>query len=148
MLVEQRPHHEMIREALVSESDRLNRPFVLTEIDAVTTQHPLAQHESEEGLRPSRVHRGECICECLSRLIGEVVAAGTPLATIGEVGRRWVRVYLPARLLAGLPAGTPAQVTVARAERGDRDAAGAPVEGRLGAVSSKAEFTPRAALTE
>jgi len=79
---------------------------------------------------------------------GEVVAAGTPLVTIGEVGRRWVRVYLPARLLAGLPAGTTAQVTVARAERGNRDAAGAPVEGRLGAVSSKAEFTPRAALTE
>jgi multidrug resistance efflux pump len=79
---------------------------------------------------------------------GEVVAAGTPLVTLGATGRRWVRVYLPARLLAGLPAGAAATVTVARAERGDRDAPAARVEGRLGAVSSKAEFTPRAALTE
>ena len=79
---------------------------------------------------------------------GEVVPAGTPLVTIGEVGRRWVRVYLPASLLARLPAGAGATVTVARAKGGERDTANARVEGRLGAVSSKAEFTPRAALTE
>ncbi len=79
---------------------------------------------------------------------GEVVPSGTPLVTIGEVARRWVRVYLPARLLARLPAGSAATVTVALAERGDRDSVSPPVEGRLGAVSSKAEFTPRAALTE
>jgi HlyD family secretion protein len=79
---------------------------------------------------------------------GEVVGAGTPLVTLGEVGRRWVRVYLPARLLAALPAGAPAEVTVASGERGRSDTALPPVPGRLGAVSSKAEFTPRAALTE
>lgn len=79
---------------------------------------------------------------------GEVVAAGTPLVTLGETARRWVRVYLPARVLASLAAGAAATVTVARGERGDRDAGPPPIEGRLGAVSSKAEFTPRAALTE
>lgn len=77
---------------------------------------------------------------------GEVVAAGTPLATIGNTGRRWVRVYLPASLLAALPAGSPASVSVA--ERPGATPTMAPVEGRLGAVSSKAEYTPRAALTE
>ena len=79
---------------------------------------------------------------------GEVVASGTPLLTVGVTGRRWVRVYLPARLLANLPAGSSASVRVARAERGDKDPAGPPTEGKLGAVSAKAEFTPRAALTD
>jgi HlyD family secretion protein len=73
---------------------------------------------------------------------GEVVAAGTPIVTVGIVGRRWVRVYLPARLIATLPEGAPATVLVAG------DAGSAPVHGKLGAVNPKAEFTPRAALTE
>jgi membrane fusion protein YbhG len=77
---------------------------------------------------------------------GEVVPSGTPLVTIGETAKRWVRVYLPASLLAALPAGSPAEVSVAAADR--RKDAPPPVPGRLGAVSSKAEYTPRAALTE
>ena len=52
-----------------------------------------------------------------------------------------MRVYLPARLLAGLPAGAAAIVSATGRP-------GSGVQGRLGAVSSKAEFTPRAALTE
>lgn len=76
---------------------------------------------------------------------GEVVAAGTPLATIGAVGRPWVRVYLPARLLATLPAGSAAEIRLAAAP--DTPAGGA-LPGRLGAVRPTAEFTPRAALTE
>lgn len=72
---------------------------------------------------------------------GEVVAAGTPLATIGDVANRWVRVYLPAKLLAVLPAGAPAEVAVPSGGI-------PPLRGRLGAVNPKAEFTPRAALTE
>jgi HlyD family secretion protein len=80
---------------------------------------------------------------------GEVVSAGTPLVTIGDVGHRWARVYLPAKLLARLPAGAPATVTVAgTAESPSRRAAEPPISGHLGAVNPKAEFTPRAALTE
>jgi HlyD family secretion protein len=77
---------------------------------------------------------------------GEVVPSGTPLATIGETSKRWVRVYLPASLLASLPAGSRAEVSPA--ETGRQKVTQPPVEGRLGAVSSKAEYTPRAALTE
>ena len=73
---------------------------------------------------------------------GEVIAAGTPVVTVGIVGRRWVRVFLPSRLVGRLPAGTPVSVMLA----GDGDTA--PVAGRIGAVNPMAEFTPRAALTE
>lgn len=74
---------------------------------------------------------------------GEVIAAGTPVVTIGEVARRWVRVYLPARLLQSLPDGAPARVQVA----GAADTTGT-TRGKLGAVRARAEFTPRSALTE
>lgn len=73
---------------------------------------------------------------------GEVVAAGTPLVTIGVVARPWVRVYLPAQLLVGLPRGSRAVVIPAGG------AASSGIPGRLGAVNARAEFTPRAALTE
>jgi HlyD family secretion protein len=74
---------------------------------------------------------------------GEVIAAGTPVATVGEVATRWVRVYLPAKLLRQLPEGSPARVQVA----GVTDS-GATTRGTLGAVRARAEFTPRSALTE
>jgi HlyD family secretion protein len=77
---------------------------------------------------------------------GEVVPAGTPLLTIGEVSSRWVRVYLPASLVARLPIGTEAAITVTEPP-GSR-VAEPPVQGRLQAVNPRAEFTPRAALTE
>ena len=73
---------------------------------------------------------------------GEVVAAGTSLLTVGETGRPWVRVYLPARLLAGLPLGSKASIVSAG---GDKDSG---VQGKLSAVNARAEYTPRAALTE
>ena len=73
---------------------------------------------------------------------GEVVAAGTPLVTIGVVSRRWVRVYLPAALIATLPAGTPATIRLPAATGKQQ------WTGTLGAINPRAEFTPRAALTE
>jgi HlyD family secretion protein len=77
---------------------------------------------------------------------GEVVAAGTPLLTIGVVARPWVRVYLPAHLISRLPARAPAEVVMTRAGAGE--AAGPPLAARLASVRPNAEFTPRAALTE
>jgi len=73
---------------------------------------------------------------------GEVIAAGTPVVTVGIVGRRWVRVFLPANLLGSLPTGTPVSVILA----GNGEST--PVHAHIGAVNPQAEFTPRAALTE
>jgi HlyD family secretion protein len=77
---------------------------------------------------------------------GEVVAAGTPIATIGDAAHRWARVYLPAALVATLPANAAAEITVAASP--NRPIAQSPVAGHLLSVNAKAEFTPRAALTE
>jgi HlyD family secretion protein len=74
---------------------------------------------------------------------GEVIAAGTPVVTVGEVASRWVRVYLPARLLSTLREGSAADVQVA----GTSDSSGT-TAGTLGAVRARAEYTPRSALTE
>lgn len=109
---------------------------------------------AEALLRGARADLGElAVVAAVSGVVlgrhadpGEVVAAGTPLVTVGETQRRWVRVYLPAKLLATLPQGAAAAVTPA--QHPDGPATGAPVTGHLLSVSGKAEFTPRAALTE
>lgn len=72
---------------------------------------------------------------------GEVLPAGVPAATIGETARPWVRIYLPARVLAGVQPGTSARITVP----GNDARAWA---GRVTAISDRAEFTPRVALSE
>ncbi len=72
---------------------------------------------------------------------GEVVAAGTPVVTIGQPRRPWVRVYVAERVLPRLRVG---QTVTARLD-GVEDR-GFP--GRIVAIADRAEFTPRVALTE
>ena len=72
---------------------------------------------------------------------GEVIAGGTPIVTIGRTEAPWVRVYLTARALARLPPTAEAQIRLA-------GEAGPVFPGTLAAINSKAEFTPRVALTE
>jgi HlyD family secretion protein len=72
---------------------------------------------------------------------GERLAAGQSALTVGETAEPWVRVYLPTRSLPTIREGQPA---VARLD-GFPDH---PIPGRVVAISPKAEFTPRVALTE
>ncbi|HEU4699182.1 MAG TPA: HlyD family efflux transporter periplasmic adaptor subunit [Gemmatimonadales bacterium] len=72
---------------------------------------------------------------------GEVLAAGVPVLALGETARPWVRVYLPARALDRVRPGQPVRVTL-------DGSAGPALAGRVEAVSPRAEFTPRVALTE
>jgi len=72
---------------------------------------------------------------------GEVLAAGTPVVSLGLVRHPWVRAYVDERVIGRLKVGAPAQVRV--------DAyPGREFAGRITAISPQAEFTPRVALTE
>lgn len=72
---------------------------------------------------------------------GEILTTGQSAVTLGEVQRPWVRVYVNSR---DLPS-----ISVGRTARGVLD--GMPnriFNGRVVAINTKAEFTPRVALTE
>ncbi len=72
---------------------------------------------------------------------GEFLAPGSPAVTLGETARAYVRVYVPARRIAELAVGDTASVVV--------DGTGQAVGwARIVAINTKAEFTPRVALTE
>ncbi len=71
---------------------------------------------------------------------GEVMSAGQSAVTIGQPARPWARIYVSQFVLPRLRAG---DTLWARLD-GDTTA----FAGRISAIASKAEFTPRVALTE
>jgi HlyD family secretion protein len=70
---------------------------------------------------------------------GEALAPNVPVVTIGETSRPYVRIYVAQSVAAMLSVGQSATV-----QTGD----GRSLVGRVAAISPKAEFTPRVALTE
>ena len=72
---------------------------------------------------------------------GEVIAAGVPVVSIGLVHEPWVRAYVGERFVARLKTGQEVRIRV----DGYPDTAFA---GTITEISPRAEFTPRAALTE
>lgn len=72
---------------------------------------------------------------------GEVVGPGTPILTLGDPDQLWVRTYLSTAEVARIRLGANAEVRVLGWE--DRVFPGRVVE-----IATRAEFTPRAALTE
>jgi len=73
--------------------------------------------------------------------LGELVGAGLPVVTLGNPDSLWVRVYVPAPLVSRIRRGSEAQVHLGGGDKRK-------FEGRVGEIATKAEFTPRAALTE
>jgi HlyD family secretion protein len=72
---------------------------------------------------------------------GEALTAGTPILSIGLVHRPWIRAYVGERYVGRVTVGQGATVRV--------DAyPGRAFPGRIVAIASQAEFTPRVALTE
>ena len=72
---------------------------------------------------------------------GEAIATGAPIVSIGLVRQPWVRAYVAEPYIARLTVGTAARIHV----DGYPDTAFA---GRVSEIAHRAEFTPRAALTE
>jgi HlyD family secretion protein len=73
--------------------------------------------------------------------VDEVVAAGTPVISVGESASPWVRVYVSPDNAARLTVGQPAVAML-------DDLPDRAFPGRVASVATKAEFTPRVALTE
>jgi HlyD family secretion protein len=72
---------------------------------------------------------------------GEILQAGEPLLTLGDLSHPWARVYVAPTVARRLRLGGRAT--------GLLDGVHGPgVPGRIAAISDRAEFTPRVALTE
>jgi HlyD family secretion protein len=72
---------------------------------------------------------------------GEVIAAGVPVVSIGLVHSPWIRAYVGERYVARLKTGQSVRIRV----DGYPDTVFA---GQISEIAPRAEFTPRAALTE
>lgn len=74
-------------------------------------------------------------------LPGEIAQPGVPVVTLGNPDSLWMRVYIAAPRLGQVKLGAPVEVT-------SPGAPGQRFAGRVVEIASRAEFTPRAALTE
>ncbi len=72
---------------------------------------------------------------------GEVVQAGTPVFTIGDLDNPWIKVYVPETKKGLVKYGQKAEVTV-------DSYPGKVYEGTVGYISSEAEFTPKTVQTQ
>jgi len=72
---------------------------------------------------------------------GEMIAAGVPVVSIGLVRTPWIRAYVGERFVARLKTGMAVQVHVDGYPK-------TPFGGHVTEIAPRAEFTPRAALTE
>lgn len=72
--------------------------------------------------------------------LGELVPAGRPIVTLANETKPWVRVYVGQEIFARITTGMYATATL--------DVDGPPIGARVVAMSDRAEFTPRVALTE
>ena len=71
---------------------------------------------------------------------GEIVAPGAPVATVADVARPFIEVFVPQDDLAGIEVGTPARVRV--------DAHESAFAGAVEHVARRTEFTPRYLFSE
>ena len=71
---------------------------------------------------------------------GEAVNAGTPVVSVGLVHAPWIRAFVGERYLARISLGDTVVIHADGLEREFR--------GRITEIAPRAEFTPRAALTE
>jgi membrane fusion protein YbhG len=107
-------------------------------VEAARAQLDAAKSRAQELVLVAPV-RGVVLLKNLLR--GEIAQPGIPVVTLGDPDSLWVRVYIAAPRLGEVKLGAPAEVTTPGAP-GQRFA------GRVVEIATRAEFTPRAALTE
>jgi HlyD family secretion protein len=72
---------------------------------------------------------------------GELATPQRPVFSIAIANPKWVRAYLSEADLSRIKIGAPANVTI-------DSAVGSPIQGKVGFISSTAEFTPKTVQTE
>jgi HlyD family secretion protein len=107
------------------------------------SQAARAAAEATESIRDQLVLLSPADGIVLTRFAerGEVIAAGVPVVSVGLVHAPWVRAYVGERYVARLRTGQAVRIRV----DGYPDSAFA---GSISEIAPRAEFTPRAALTE
>jgi HlyD family secretion protein len=71
---------------------------------------------------------------------GEIIAAGTPVVTIADLGNIWVKIYVPEPLLGRIKLGQTAEITTDSYR-------GKIYRGTVTFINSEAEFTPKTIYT-
>jgi HlyD family secretion protein len=109
---------------------------------------PSESRAAAAGVRVTEAIRDELVLTApadgivLTRYLdaGEAVTIGAPVVSLGVVGQPWVRAYVGEQFLSRLHVGQTVAIHA--------DGVSGSIEGRLVEISPRAEFTPRAALTE
>lgn len=109
---------------------------------------PIESRAAAAGVRVTEAIRDELVLLSpadgivLTRYLdaGEAAAIGSPVVSLGVVGQPWVRAYVGERFLARLHVGQTVAIHA--------DGVNGSIAGRLVEIAPRAEFTPRAALTE
>ena len=127
------------RVATPSELDNARRKR--DEAVALLAEREARRAQSERQLEDLTVRsKAAGVVDQLPYDVGERVPAGGVVAVVLADDAPWVRIWLPARAVARLAPGDPAEVEITGFD--------APFEGRLEEISREAEFTPHYALTE
>lgn len=103
---------------------------------------------AEEGLASTEAIQNDLVLTApasgiiLTRYLepGEAAGAGAPVVSVGVVREPWVRAYVGERDLARIRLGSPVTIHA--------DGLRGTIPGHITEISPRAEFTPRAALTE
>ena len=128
------------RERAAAQLDMLREGFRTEEIEEARARTAQAQAElalAELNLARCRLYApiaGRVLSK--SREPGEMVQAGTPIVTIGDLTRPWVNLYIGERDLGHVRLGMKAQVMV---DSFPHD----PFPGTVTFVADRAEFTPK-----
>jgi len=128
------------RERAAAQLDMLREGFRTEEIEEARAR--VGQAQADQALAELNLTRCKLYAPIAGRVLsksreaGEIVQAGTPIVTIGDLSRPWVNLYVGERDLGRVRLGMKAQVTV--------DAfPNAPFPGTVTFVADRAEFTPK-----
>lgn len=105
-------------------------------------------HAAREGVASTEAIQNDLVLTApaagviLTRFLepGEVAGVGTPIVAIGVVAEPWVRAYVGERDLPRVHLGSTVSIHA--------DGISGAISGRIVEIAPRAEFTPRAALTD